>query len=114
MGKLAHHLGRRQFLSVLGAAGLAGSALAQNTPTLRIIAFGAHPDDCEIRAAGTAALWSKMGHKVKFVATTNGDAGHPFPRGAPLAIRRRKESMKVAQILGIGYDVMDVHDGELM
>ena len=95
-------------------AGLASAALAQKPGALRIIGFGAHPDDCEIRAGGTAALWSKMGHAVKFVATTNGDAGHPVQGGAPLARRRRKESLQVAKILGIEYDVMNVHDGELM
>ena len=106
---------RRQFISTL-AAGFFTSALAQDQQArrLRIIAFGAHPDDCEIKCAGTTALWSKMGHAVKFVATTNGDAGHPVQGGAPLARRRRQESDHVAKILGIEYDTMDVHDGELM
>jgi LmbE family N-acetylglucosaminyl deacetylase len=93
--------------------GAAAIAAAQGRK-LRIIAFGAHPDDCEIRAGGCAALWSQMGHEVKFVATTNGDAGHPVQGGAPLARRRYAESQKVAQVLGIKYDVMNVHDGELM
>jgi len=106
-------LQRRTFLTALGT-GIFSTALAQNRTPLRIIAFGAHPDDCEIKAAGTAALWSKLGHAVKFVATTNGDAGHPVQGGAPLARRRRQESNKVAKILGIEYDIMDVHDGELM
>jgi LmbE family N-acetylglucosaminyl deacetylase len=80
---------------------------------LRIIAFGAHPDDCEIRAAGIAAMYAKLGHKVKFVAVTNGDAGHPNMGGAPLAKRRYAESQEVARRLGISYDVLDNHDGEL-
>ena len=104
---------RRSFLSLLGAA-LTPRAWAQRATPPRIIAFGAHPDDCEIRAAGCAALWSRAGYAVKFVATTNGDAGHPVQGGAPLARRRRQESRNVAKILGIEYDVMDVHDGELM
>ena len=37
---------------------------------LRIIVFGAHPDDAELEAGGTAALWASMGHHVKFVSTT--------------------------------------------
>ena len=55
---------------------------------LRIIAFGAHPDDAELKASGVAALWAAAGHKVKFVAMTNGDVGHfgtaggPWPAGA--------------------------------
>ena len=104
---------RRSLLFLLGAA-VAPRVWAQRKSPLRIIAFGAHPDDCEIRASGCAALWSQMGHAVKFVATTNGDAGHPTQGGAPLARRRRQESRNVAKILGIEYDVMDVHDGELM
>ena len=69
-------ISRRSFL---GAA-LAAPLFAQGK-TLRIIGFGAHPDDAEIRAGGCAALWSQLGHKVKFVATTNGDAGHPVQGG---------------------------------
>jgi LmbE family N-acetylglucosaminyl deacetylase len=81
---------------------------------LRIIAFGAHPDDCDIRVGGTAALWSQMGHAVKFVACTNGDAGHPTMGVAPLARRRRAEATEAARRLGITYDILEIHDGELM
>ena len=54
------------------------SIAAQGPPsrTLRIIAFGAHPDDAELKFAGTAALFAAAGHKVKLVALTNGDVGH--------------------------------------
>ena len=55
---------------------------------LRIIVFGAHPDDAELQAAGVAAMWAAQGHKVKFVAATNGDIGHFSQAGGPLAIRR--------------------------
>lgn len=81
---------------------------------LRIICFGAHPDDCEIRAAGVAAKWSALGHHVKFVAVTNGDIGHWQMAGGPLAQRRTEEVEKCAQILGIETEVLDIHDGELM
>ncbi len=81
---------------------------------LRIIAFGAHPDDCDICAGGAAALWSKAGHNVKFVSVTNGDAGHQTLAGAALATRRRAETQAAAQVLGIEYEVLDNHDGELL
>jgi LmbE family N-acetylglucosaminyl deacetylase len=81
---------------------------------LRIIAFGAHPDDCDIRAAGTAALWAKMGHAVKFVAVTNGDAGHQSEGGGALAKRRRAEAKEAGRRIGVEYDVLDNHDGELL
>ncbi len=81
---------------------------------LRIICFGAHPDDCEIIAGGTAALWSDAGHHVKFVSTTNGDIGHWQQAGGPLAQRRLAEVQAAARILGNEVDVLDIHDGEIL
>jgi N-acetylglucosamine malate deacetylase 1 len=81
---------------------------------LRVIVFGAHPDDCELEAAGTAARWAKLGFKVKFVSVTNGDIGHHELAGAMLARRRTDEVKKCAQILGIETEVLDIHDGELL
>jgi N-acetylglucosamine malate deacetylase 1 len=81
---------------------------------LRIICFGAHPDDCEIKAGGTAALWAAAGHHVKFVSVTNGDIGHWREAGGPLAQRRNAEVQRAAEILGITTEVLDNHDGELL
>jgi LmbE family N-acetylglucosaminyl deacetylase len=94
---------------------LAGAAtlLAQGDK-IRVIAFGAHPDDCDIRAAGTAALFAKMGHAVRFVSVTNGDAGHQTLHGVALAKRRLGEAKESARRLGIDYQVLDNHDGELL
>ncbi|MFM1962896.1 MAG: hypothetical protein RLZZ172_1741 [Bacteroidota bacterium] len=80
----------------------------------RIIVIGAHPDDCDSDAGGTAALLAAMGHAVKFVAVTNGDAGHHLIQGKQLAERRYKETQEVARRLGVTYDVLDNHDGMLM
>jgi LmbE family N-acetylglucosaminyl deacetylase len=81
---------------------------------LRIIAFGAHPDDCELKEAGVAAKWAAQGHHVKFVSCTNGDIGHWGTAGGPLAKRRTEEVRRCAKILGIETEVLDIHDGELM
>src|SRR5215204_3956441 len=94
-------------------AAFAPSAVSAADP-LRIIVFGAHPDDCELDAGGTAARWAKLGHKVKFVSVTNGDIGHHEMAGAILARRREAEVQKCAKILGITTDVLDIHDGELL
>src|SRR6266852_6167919 len=91
----------------------AGLMLAQDNK-IRVIAFGAHPDDCDIRAAGTAALFAKLGHAVKFVSVTNGDAGHQTLKGAALAQRRLGEAKESARRLGIEYEVLNNHDGELL
>jgi LmbE family N-acetylglucosaminyl deacetylase len=81
---------------------------------LRIICFGAHPDDCELQAGGMAALWAAKGHHVKFVSVTNGDIGHWREAGGPLALRRTAEVKKAADILRITTEVLDNHDGELL
>ena len=89
------------------------SVSAQTEGKLRIIAFGAHPDDAELKASGVAALWAAQGHKVKFVAMTNGDVGHFQSAGGPLAKRRLAEVQECARLLGIETEVLDIHDGEL-
>src|SRR5881275_643906 len=81
---------------------------------LRIICFGAHPDDCELQAGGTAAMWAAKGHHVKFVSVTNGDIGHWREAGGPLAKRRTAEVERAAKVLGISTEVLDIHDGELL
>ena len=81
---------------------------------MRVLVFGAHPDDCDIKAGGVAVLYSQHGHSVKFVSVTNGDAGHHEMGGGPLAKRREAEAQAAAEITGIGYELLDNHDGELM
>jgi LmbE family N-acetylglucosaminyl deacetylase len=81
---------------------------------LNIIAFGAHPDDCDIRAGGTAAKYAALGHRVRFVAVTNGDAGHQSEGGGALAARRRAEAKEAGRRIGVDYVVLDNHDGELL
>jgi LmbE family N-acetylglucosaminyl deacetylase len=90
------------------------AATPANDGKLRIIAFGAHPDDCELRVAGAAAKWAAAGHHVKFVSVTNGDIGHWKQAGGPLAQRRTEEVERCAKILGIESQVLDIHDGELL
>ncbi|MCC6366376.1 MAG: PIG-L family deacetylase [Bryobacterales bacterium] len=81
---------------------------------LRIIAIGAHPDDCDIKFAATAAKFARAGHMVKFLSVTNGDAGHQEMGGGMLAKRRYLETQESARRLGIAeYEVLDNHDGEL-
>lgn len=109
---------RASFVVPALAMVLAGASFASAQPApggkLSIIMFGAHPDDCDIRSAGTAAKWAAAGHKVRFVAVTNGDAGHHEMGGGILAARRRAEAQEVGKRLGIEYVVLDNHDGELV
>jgi len=56
---------------------------------LRIMAIGAHPDDCDVKVGATAILFAKAAHAVKFVSATmrwvagrlpGGAFGRPWPR----------------------------------
>src|SRR6267142_937052 len=86
---------------------------AQSQP-VRIIAFGAHPDDCDQGTGGLAAKYAVLGNKVKFVSLTNGDAGHQSQHGEQLAKRRRAEAQEAGRRIGIEYEVLDNHDGKLL
>ncbi len=62
----------------------------------------------------TAAMMADMGHEVKFLSITNGQAGHYSQGGDSLASRRRSEAQEAAQRLGISsYKVLNYPDGEL-
>jgi LmbE family N-acetylglucosaminyl deacetylase len=97
-----------------GVPAQAQESRQEDKSALRIIVFGAHPDDCELSTGGTAARWVKAGYKVKFVSVTNGDIGHHQIAGAMLARRRTAEVKRCAEILGIESEVLDNHDGELL
>lgn len=81
---------------------------------MNIIVFGAHPDDCELMAGGTAIKWVQKGHRVMFVSVTNGDAGHQNHTRPELARIRKAEAANADKILGVTSVVLDNHDGELM
>ena len=80
---------------------------------LRILILGAHPDDADYAAGGTAALYARAGHVVKMVSLTNGDAGHHVEPGPKLAARRKLEAKAAGDVIGIEYAVLGHHDGEL-
>jgi LmbE family N-acetylglucosaminyl deacetylase len=96
------------FLNVVNPAG------AAEKRQLKVMVIFAHPDEGEIYTGGTAALYTRMGHKVKFLSITNGDAGHYSMKADELAKVRFKEAMEAKQILGLAdYEVLDHHDGVL-
>lgn len=104
--------------TVVAPLAVAPHVVAQDAPKddgkLRIICFGAHPDDAEYKSGGTATLWAAQGHHVKLVSVTNGDIGHWQMSGGELAKRRTAESAEVAKRLGVTSQVLDIHDGELL
>ncbi|HUR10280.1 MAG TPA: PIG-L family deacetylase [Flavitalea sp.] len=99
---------------ILFFSALSTALYSQQSAPLRIIVIGAHPDDCDQKAGGTAILLASMGHKVKFVSVTNGDAGHQKDKGPSLAKRRLAEAKEAGKRFGVEYDVLNNHDGLLM
>src|SRR4051812_44777028 len=81
---------------------------------LRLLILGAHPDDADYAAGGTAAWYRAGGHIVHMISLTNGDAGHHQEPGPALARRRRAEAAAAGAVIGAPYELLDSHDGELL
>ena len=81
---------------------------------LRVMMIGAHPDDVEFRAAGTAIRFLEMGAEVKFLVLCNGGKGHHILSTEETARVRAGEAAAVKEVLGLtAYDIWDVEDCEL-
>jgi len=89
------------------------SAPAFGGDTLNVIVIVAHPDEAEEYAGGTAALLVEAGHRVKFLSMTNGDVGHWKMTKEEIARRRHAEALSAGKILGVSYEILPYHDGEL-
>lgn len=81
---------------------------------INVVVIGAHPDDCDLDAGGTAIRFAQLGNRVLFVSATNGDAGHFSKGGEVLAKIRKAEAAEAGKRFGITYKVLDNHDGLLM
>ena len=79
----------------------------------RLLCIGAHPDDCEIKTSGLAALWTANGGVVRFLALTDGSAGHQEKAGATLARSRKAEAQAGAAVVGADSVILDNPDGML-
>jgi LmbE family N-acetylglucosaminyl deacetylase len=103
----------KKILALFSVLMLASFTVFSQESKINIVVIGAHPDDCDIKAGGTAVLYAEMGHNVMFVSVTNGDAGHHEMGGGALAKRRMAEAEEAGRRLGVKYVVLDNHDGEL-
>jgi N-acetylglucosamine malate deacetylase 1 len=81
---------------------------------LKLLILGAHPDDGEYHAGGLAAIYRRLGHQVRIVSMTNGQAGHYERPPELLARLRREEAAAAGRVIGAEYVTWDVPDGELM
>lgn len=81
---------------------------------INIVVIGAHPDDCDGDAGGTAIKFAQQGHHVLFISITNGDAGHFKTGGVILAQIRKAEAIEAAKRFGVTYKILENHDGMLL
>ena len=76
-------------------------------PTLKILAFAAHPDDVELAASGTLIKHINMGYACGIIDLTRGELG---TRGS--AELRNQEAEASAKIMGLTVrDNLDLGDG---
>src|SRR5688572_14007012 len=80
---------------------------------LKVLVIGAHPDDCDLKAGGVTALYTQLGHEVRWISVTNGESGHQTQSGEELATRRRGEAAAAGKAMGVQYDVLRFRDGYL-
>lgn len=67
---------------------------------MRILAFGAHPDDVEMNCAGTLAKYAQQGHVVAIAVMTNGEVGSPTLPKEEIAAIREQEARAAAAVIG--------------
>ena len=66
---------------------------------MKIMAFGAHPDDLEFLCSGTLAKYRANGHEVAVAISTNGEVGSPDLDKKEIAEIREKEARKAADLI---------------
>lgn len=74
---------------------------------MKILIIGAHLDDNEFRCGGITYKYLKMNHEVQYLSVCNGSGGHHIMTPEETAARRAGEAAKVAEYLGIKYDVWE-------
>jgi LmbE family N-acetylglucosaminyl deacetylase len=98
----------------IGIVALSINMVRAQDQKINVVVVGAHPDDCDLDAGGTAIKFARMGHHVLFVSCTNGDAGHFKKGGVELARIRKAEAEEAGKRFGVTYKVLNNHDGLLM
>jgi LmbE family N-acetylglucosaminyl deacetylase len=69
----------------------------------RILAFHAHPDDCETLCAGTLAILAGLGHAVTIATATAGECGSVEHTLEATGTIRRAEAAAAAAMIGADY-----------
>ena len=67
---------------------------------MRVLAFGAHPDDIEFRMAGTLAKYAARGDEVYMCVATDGQIGSYGMSRQEIAEMRHKEAQASCDVIG--------------
>lgn len=81
---------------------------------MNILFVGAHPDDIETFAGGTAARYAQEGHSLFFCVATNGNVGSPTLSAEEIAAIRHKEAQNGAGLVGAELIWLDFDDEFLL
>lgn len=76
---------------------------------MRVLAFGAHPDDIEYHIAGTLAKYAARGDEVYMCVVTDGQIGSYGMSRQEIAALRRREAQAACDVIGahliwLGYE----------
>ncbi len=69
----------------------------------RILAFHAHPDDCETLCAGTLAILAGLGHDITIATATAGECGSVDHTLEETGAIRRQEAVRAAEAISARY-----------
>ena len=81
---------------------------------MRVLFVGAHPDDIECWAGGTAARYAAEGHQLYFCVATNGNVGSSTHTREEIAAIRRQEALEGAAAVGAELIWLDFDDEFLL
>jgi LmbE family N-acetylglucosaminyl deacetylase len=77
---------------------------------MKILAFGAHPDDVDMACFGTLARCVQRGDTVIVCSITNGNLGHPTLGLDKLRMVRMVEGSQSSAVIGASYCTLDIDD----
>lgn len=76
----------------------------------RVLGFFAHPDDCEILAAGTIILLQRQGFEVHIATVSTGDMGSVELTSQEISRTRFGEAQKSAELIDAAYHCLGESD----
>lgn len=80
---------------------------------MKVLVFGAHPDDAEICCGGTIAKYRKGGHEVSIIHACNGNKGDYITPPDQLAQIRCREAVMAGNVVGAKVYCLGYGDAEV-